>query len=73
MAVGTMVTSTEELETNGWAMRGKGVRILHTFGDCLWGLGDRSEPPDGDVAHQEVDEGRVMTLGPCCRGIDNSD
>lgn len=26
-------------------MKGKGIKIMHTFGDYLWMIGDKQEPP----------------------------
>ncbi|KAI8818919.1 uncharacterized protein EV422DRAFT_535905 [Fimicolochytrium jonesii] len=46
MAVGTMAISSDEIKKSNYAMRGKGVHILHTFGDTLWASGDKSTPPD---------------------------
>ncbi|TPX61445.1 hypothetical protein PhCBS80983_g01088 [Powellomyces hirtus] len=46
MAVGTMATSSDAIKENGYAMRGKAIHVLHTFGDQLWAHGDKSEPPE---------------------------
>ena len=41
-AVGTMEVSSEQVAKTG--LRGKGLKLLHFFGDQLWGLGDKSSP-----------------------------
>ncbi|CAL8464144.1 g3679 [Coccomyxa elongata] len=41
-AVGTMEVGSEEVAKTG--LKGKGLKLLHTFGDQLWGLGDKSSP-----------------------------
>lgn len=44
LAVGSALMSSREMvEVAG--MRGKGIRVVHTFGDYLWMLGDKQEPP----------------------------
>lgn len=52
VAVGKTALSGEDMFMS--AMRGKGVIILHTFGDHLWALGDKSQIPL--ISVQEVTE-----------------
>ncbi|TPX49312.1 hypothetical protein SeLEV6574_g01568 [Synchytrium endobioticum] len=41
-------------------MRGKGVKVLHTCGDQLWALGDKSLPPQDQTLHnQDAEEPAV--------------
>lgn len=41
-AVGTMEVGSGEIAKTG--LKGKGLKLLHFFGDQLWGLGDKSSP-----------------------------
>jgi len=41
-AVGVMEVGSEEIAQKG--LKGKGLKILHSFGDLLWALGDKSSP-----------------------------
>ncbi|BDA49270.1 Eukaryotic translation initiation factor 2D [Coccomyxa sp. Obi] len=41
-AVGTTEVGTEEVAKTG--LKGKGLKLLHFFGDQLWGLGDKCSP-----------------------------
>ncbi|XP_036389752.1 eukaryotic translation initiation factor 2D [Megalops cyprinoides] len=43
VAVGTAAMSTSEMQSQG--MKGRGVSILHTYMDTLWGFGDKTGPP----------------------------
>lgn len=43
LAVGRMAVHAEELQES---TKGKAVHILHTFGDNLWDMGCKSEPPE---------------------------
>src|SRR4051812_16249685 len=45
MAVGTMNVSTKSLKP-GSTRKGVAVNIIHVFGDYLWSMGDRSNPPE---------------------------
>ncbi|KAI9091469.1 hypothetical protein DFS34DRAFT_326062 [Phlyctochytrium arcticum] len=57
MAVGTMVTSSDALRRQGGELRGKGVKIMHVFGDHLWAQGTKADPPTSeDLRMNEVDE-----------------
>ena len=38
-----MAVHAEELQENA---KGKAVHVLHTFGDSLWDMGCKPEPPD---------------------------
>ncbi|KAF8591696.1 hypothetical protein K439DRAFT_1401788 [Ramaria rubella] len=42
LAVGRMAVHAEELKESA---KGKAVHVLHTFGDSLWEMGGKSEPP----------------------------
>ena len=44
-AVGVMVVEEEEVRRRGWV--GRGVKVLHVWGDGLWGSGDRVVPNEG--------------------------
>lgn len=44
-AVGVMEVGSEEIARKG--LKGKGLKLLHSFGDQLWALGDRSSPGPG--------------------------
>ncbi|KAJ3185185.1 Eukaryotic translation initiation factor 2D [Geranomyces variabilis] len=46
MAVGRMAISSDEIKRTDYAMRGKGVHVLHTYGDQMWAYGNKSAPPD---------------------------
>ncbi|KAJ3293401.1 Eukaryotic translation initiation factor 2D [Borealophlyctis nickersoniae] len=46
MAVGTMLVSSDQIKEDQYAMRGKGVKIVHVLGDYLWAHGDKSGPPE---------------------------
>ncbi|KAJ3148912.1 Eukaryotic translation initiation factor 2D [Geranomyces variabilis] len=46
MAVGRMAISSDEIKRTDYAMRGKGVHILHTYGDQMWAFGSKLEPPE---------------------------
>ncbi|KAJ3150086.1 Eukaryotic translation initiation factor 2D [Geranomyces michiganensis] len=46
MAVGRMAISSDEIKKTDYAMRGKGVHVLHTYGDQMWAYGNKSEPPE---------------------------
>ncbi|TPX63855.1 hypothetical protein SpCBS45565_g06320 [Spizellomyces sp. 'palustris'] len=48
MAVGTMTVSSADIKKSRYEMRGKGVKIMHTFGDYMWAHGNKSEPPELD-------------------------
>ncbi|XP_034028575.1 eukaryotic translation initiation factor 2D [Thalassophryne amazonica] len=54
VAVGTAAVSSAEMTSLG--MKGRGVCILHTYMDHLWGLGDKSSPPPLPVAENEGEE-----------------
>ena len=41
-AVGTMEVGSSEVARTG--LKGKGLKLLHFFGDQLWGLGDKASP-----------------------------
>lgn len=43
LCVGTTVRSSEEALAGG--LRGKGVEVLHRYGDHLWSFGDSNSPP----------------------------
>ena len=43
LAVGRMAVHADELKEG---TKGKAVHILHTFGDSLWDMGSRIEPPE---------------------------
>jgi hypothetical protein len=45
MAVGTMNVPTKSLKP-GSTRKGIAVNIIHVFGDCLWSMGDKSNPPE---------------------------
>ncbi|KNC96131.1 uncharacterized protein SPPG_08518 [Spizellomyces punctatus DAOM BR117] len=59
MAVGTMTVSSADIKKSRYEMRGKGVKILHTFGDYMWAHGNKSEPPELDF----VEVGDADTSG----------
>ncbi|KAF8519390.1 hypothetical protein BU17DRAFT_90099 [Hysterangium stoloniferum] len=43
LAVGRMAVDSQELKE---AAKGKAVNVLHTFGDSLWQMGSKAEPPE---------------------------
>ncbi|CAG5119335.1 unnamed protein product [Candidula unifasciata] len=43
VALGKALLSGEDMYMS--AMRGKGVSVLHIYGDALWEFGDKSQPP----------------------------
>lgn len=43
VAIGTAAMSGSDMFESG--MRGKGVHMIHMYGDELWAFGDKSEPP----------------------------
>lgn len=43
IAVGTAIMGSTEAVAEG--MKGKGVKILHIFGDHLWRMGTKTRPP----------------------------
>ncbi|KAI9205966.1 uncharacterized protein BJ171DRAFT_500223 [Polychytrium aggregatum] len=45
LAVGRTAYSADEINAMG-KLQGKAVVIAHTYGDHLWQMGDRSEPPE---------------------------
>ena len=45
MAVGTMNVSTKSLKP-GSTRKGVAVTIIHVYGDFLWSMGDKSNPPE---------------------------
>ncbi|KAI7845764.1 hypothetical protein COHA_000678 [Chlorella ohadii] len=47
-AVGKMAVSKAEAVREG--MKGRGLTLLHTYGDLLWQLGDKAPPNDGFTA-----------------------
>ncbi|RIA94354.1 hypothetical protein C1645_709568 [Glomus cerebriforme] len=55
VAVGTMNISTKLLHP-GSTRKGVAVNIIHIFGDCLWSMGDQSNPPGFADAVTSQDE-----------------
>ncbi|KAI9275983.1 hypothetical protein BY458DRAFT_489044 [Sporodiniella umbellata] len=59
LAIGTMALPTSEIKPRS-GMKGKAVHILHVFQDCLWSMGDKSEPPeipqDSDIESEAEDQ-----------------
>ncbi|KAJ8257401.1 hypothetical protein GJAV_G00185210 [Gymnothorax javanicus] len=56
VAVGTTTMSTSEMYDLG--MKGRGVSVLHTYMDNLWGFGDKTGPPSiPPVASERDGEG----------------
>ncbi|KAK7470327.1 hypothetical protein VKT23_001758 [Stygiomarasmius scandens] len=73
LAVGTMAVSSDQLHDGG-KEKGKGVLILHTWKDYLWGMGSKIDAPedvpltagddpgsDGDDANSESAETGTVT------------
>jgi len=44
-AIGVMAVSSSEVERDG--MKGRGLTLMHTFGDYLWKMGTKVPPNDG--------------------------
>ena len=61
-AVGTMAVSSAEAAREG--MKGRGVTVLHCFGDLLWGFGPQTLPNDGFTPTR---------INPCSRHPDDHD
>lgn len=65
-AIGTMEVGSEEVAKTG--LKGKGLKLLHSFGDQLWGLGDKSSPdPSFTAARIFPREVHRATLFQCMR------
>lgn len=61
-------------------MRGKGIKILHTFGDYLWAIGEKSQPPQIhddefsiETAMQSIDVGSALLTNESSDWFGNSD
>ncbi|KAG1472283.1 hypothetical protein G6F56_001634 [Rhizopus delemar] len=71
LAIGTMVLPTSDIKPRS-GMKGKAVNILHVFEDCLWAMGDKSEPPeipqdsdsDEDESEEEEEENKKRVVEP---------
>ena len=69
LAIGICLMSSKEMQQNEY--RGKGVRILHSFMDKLWEMGDKSEP---DITLQQpVSERKVDDLVETASQLDLND
>ncbi|KAI8998182.1 hypothetical protein BC832DRAFT_535091 [Gaertneriomyces semiglobifer] len=53
LAIGSAMVSKDNLQSS--EMRGKGIRVAHTYGDTLWALGDKSDPP-AEADYAEIAE-----------------
>ncbi|KAJ3325718.1 Eukaryotic translation initiation factor 2D [Boothiomyces sp. JEL0866] len=60
LVIGKALKSSAQLRNE---TEGKAVQNLHYYGDCLWELGDKSEPPQilSDIANLSVDEKDVTS------------
>ena len=53
LAVGRMVVDSTALELDG--AKGKAVKIIHTFKDKLWEMGDKSDPPELEESEEKTE------------------
>ncbi|BFY99154.1 hypothetical protein BsWGS_02194 [Bradybaena similaris] len=58
VALGKALLSGEDMYMS--AMRGKGVSILHIYGDALWEFGDKSQPPLVPEVLSQTDNGQDL-------------
>ena len=65
-AVGTMAVSRAEADREG--MKGRGLTVLHSFGDLRWGLGDKAPPNSGFTPARifPLPVGAPGCCGCCC-------
>lgn len=73
VALGKALQSGEDMYLSG--LRGKGVQVLHIFGDSLWEHGDKSTPrviPEV-LPHTDTDDNTLEDTDPAAAGNDLPD
>lgn len=65
LAVGTMAIPSSSLKDD---TKGKVVHLLHAYGDHLWSMGGKTEPPADGVLFQHTDHGAEGERGE--EGVD---
>ncbi|KAI9276194.1 hypothetical protein BC943DRAFT_364395 [Umbelopsis sp. AD052] len=54
LAVGRMALDTSNIAVRS-GMKGKAVNLIHVYQDCLWAMGDKSEPPNLESIERSED------------------